>query len=157
MNLAKNFLKTITRLKDSMKVRRDTQRRNIKKHLWLTRNPWRGGGRGGILKPATPYVLSEEDFNFFANCIEEPEDTNRDSSSLEKHIRKKKLDGLKSHDYHMLMQQVLPLALCGLMKPGPRTAIMRMCKVFCWICTKVHNPAKFKSLEEDVVDNMALL
>jgi hypothetical protein len=76
---------------------------------------------------------------------------------LGKHIWKKKLGGLKSPDYHVLMQQVLPLALRGLMKPGPCLAVMRMCKVFRRICTKVYNPAEFDSLEADVAESMALL
>jgi hypothetical protein len=76
---------------------------------------------------------------------------------LGKHIWKKKLGGLKSPDYHVLMQQVLPLALRGLMKPGPCLAVMRMCKVFRRICTKVYNPAEFDSLEANVAESMALL
>ena len=69
----------------------------------------------------------------------------------------KNFGGLKSHDYHVFMQQVLPLALRGLMKPGPHMAVMRMCKVFRCLCTKVYNPASFASLEADVAENMALL
>jgi hypothetical protein len=38
MNLTKNFVETITR-KDTIKVRRDMQRKNIRKHLWLTPHP----------------------------------------------------------------------------------------------------------------------
>jgi hypothetical protein len=44
MNLAKNFLKTICRNKDTVKVRKDLQRQNIHKHLWLIANSKRGGG-----------------------------------------------------------------------------------------------------------------
>jgi hypothetical protein len=43
MNLAKNFLKTISGIKDTIKVRRDMQRRNIRRHLWLTAHNKRGG------------------------------------------------------------------------------------------------------------------
>jgi hypothetical protein len=55
------------------------------------------------------------------------------------------------------MQQVMPLALRGLLKPGPTIAVMRMCKVFCKICTKAYDLAEFQSLEVDVAKNMALL
>jgi hypothetical protein len=67
MNLAKNFLKTVVGTKDTVKVRRDLQRKNIKKHLWLVRNPRRGRK---MLKPATPYVLNDDKFKVFANTIE---------------------------------------------------------------------------------------
>jgi hypothetical protein len=144
MNLAKNYQKTKVGTKDTVKVRRDTQRKNIRKHLWIVQNPRKGGK---MLKPTAPYVLTDEEFIIFANTIESLETLTGHSSNLGKHIRSKKFGGLKSHDYHALMQQLLPLALRGLLKPGPRMAVMRMCKVFRRICTKVYNPAEFKSLE----------
>jgi hypothetical protein len=55
------------------------------------------------------------------------------------------------------MQQIMPLALRGLLKPRARMAVMRMCKIFCRICTKVYNPTDFESLQVDVAENMALL
>jgi hypothetical protein len=55
------------------------------------------------------------------------------------------------------MQQLLPLALRNLLAPGPRMAVMRMCKVFRRICAKVYNPADFTSLQLDVAESMALL
>jgi hypothetical protein len=68
------------------------------------------------------------------------------SSDLGKCIQKKNFERLKSHNYHILMQQILPLALCEL-----------MCKVFRCLCTKVYNPANFQSLKADVAKSMALL
>jgi hypothetical protein len=38
----------------------------------------------------------------------------------------KKFGGLKSHDYHVLMQQLLPLALRNVLALGPRLAVMLM-------------------------------
>jgi hypothetical protein len=149
MNVAKNFLKTITGLKDTVKVRRDLQRRGIRKHLWLTANPRRAGK---LMKPAAPYVLSDAEFDVFASTIESLRTPSRYASVLRKHIRSKKFGGLKSHDYHVLMQELMPLALRGLLKPGPRLA-----KVFRWICTKLYNPVDFESLKVDVAESMALL
>ncbi len=52
-------------------------------------------------------------------------------ASLVKHVvDKKKLGSMKSHDYHTLMQQMLPLHLQGLMAVEPRMAIMRLNCVF---------------------------
>jgi hypothetical protein len=154
MNLAKNFLKTITGKKDTVKVRRDLQRRNIRPHLWLTpdpRNPTK------MVKPAAPYVLTDAEFQVFLRCIESLKTPTGYSSDLGKHLRKKNFGVMKSHDYHVLMQQILPLALRDLMQPGPKMAVMRMCKVFRRICTRAYNPADFPSLEADVAESMALL
>jgi hypothetical protein len=110
-----------------------------------------------MLKLAMPYMLSEEDFNLFCNCIESLRTPTGHSSAFRKHIQKKKLGGLKSHDYHVLLQQVLPLVLRGLMKPGPRMAIMRVYKIFRRLCIKDYNPAEFESLQVDVAESMALV
>jgi hypothetical protein len=101
MNLAKNFLKTIVGTKDTVKVRQDMQRKNIRKHLWLVQNPRRGDK---MLKLAVPYVLTDEEFRIFANTIESLKTLTGHSSNLRKHIHSKKFGGLKSHNYHILMQ-----------------------------------------------------
>jgi hypothetical protein len=101
MNLAKNFSKTIVGTKDTVKVRQDLQQKNIKKYLWLVRNPRRGRK---MLKPAAPYVLNDDEFKVFANTIENLKTSTGHSSNLGKHIRSKKFGSLKSHNYHVFMQ-----------------------------------------------------
>ena len=96
-----------------------------------------------MLKPTTPYVLSNAEFEVFANTIEILKIPSGYLFAFGKHIRKKIFGRLKSHDYHVLMQQVMPLALCGLLKPGPRMAVMRICKVFYRVCMKVYDPTEF--------------
>jgi hypothetical protein len=152
MNLAKKFLKTISGKKDTVKVRRDLQKQNIRRHLWLTANQ-----RDKMMKPQASYVLTPTEFEVFAQTLESLKFLTGYSSNLGKHIRGKKFGALKSHDYHVLMQQLLPLALRGLLKSGARMAIMRMCKIFRRICTKVYNPTDFDSLQEDVAESMAVL
>jgi hypothetical protein len=127
MNLAKNFLKTIMGQKDIVKVTRNLQRKGICKHLWLIPNPRR---EGKLVKPAVPYVLSVAEFDVFASTLESLKTPSGYASVLRRHIRNKKFGGLKSHDYHVLMQELMPLVLQGLLKPGPRMAVMRLSKVF---------------------------
>ena len=110
-----------------------------------------------MVKPTASYVITEFEFQVFVKCIESLKTPTSYSSNLGKHLRKKNFGGLKSHDYHVLMQQILPLALRDLMQVGPRMAVMRMSKVFHRICTKVYNPAEFESLEAEVAETMSLL
>ena len=93
MNLAKNFLKTIIGKKDTVKVRRDLQRQNVRKHLWLTPNPKKPSK---MMKPRASYMLTDEEFEKFATCIESLKTPSVYSSDLEKCIRKKNFGGLKS-------------------------------------------------------------
>jgi hypothetical protein len=154
MNIAKNFLKTITRKEDSVKVRQDLQRKGIRKHLWLAANPRRGGK---MLKPKAPYVLSNAEFETFASTLEMLKMPSGYASDFGKHVQSKKFGAFKSHNYHVLIQHILPLALRGLLSPRERMAMMRMCKVFRRICTKVYDPVEFQSLEVDVAESMVLL
>ena len=43
------------------------------------------------------------------------------------------------------------------MKPRPHMAVIKICKVFRRLYTKVYNPAEFSSLETEVAERMALL
>jgi hypothetical protein len=154
MNIAKNFLKTITGKKDTVKVRRDLQRQGLRRHLWLVSNP-RSGEK--MLKPAAPYDLSDHEFEVFASTLELVKIPSGYASSFGKHIHSKKYGALKSHDYHVLIQNLLPLAIQGLLQPTARVAVMRMYKVYRRICSKVYDPSQFQFLLNDVVENMALL
>jgi hypothetical protein len=110
-----------------------------------------------MMKPHAPYVLTAEEFEVFVQTIESLKMPSGYSSSLGKHIRGRKFGSLKSHNYHVLMQQIMVLALRGLLTEGARMAVMRMCKIFRRLCTKVYNPADFDSLQADVAESMALL
>jgi hypothetical protein len=90
MNLAKNFLKTSVGMKDTVKVGRDLQWKNIRKYLWLARNPRRGRK---MLKLAAPYVLNDDEFKVFASTIKNLKTPIGHSSNLGKHIRSKKFGG----------------------------------------------------------------
>jgi len=100
----------------------------------------------GDNKPDVDNVLFEQEYKQFVDIIAFVKILSRYSSSFGKHIKAKKIGSLKSHDYHILMQQLMPLALRGLLKPRPCLAVMRMCKIFRRICTKVYNLAEFESL-----------
>jgi hypothetical protein len=152
MNLTNKFLKTIMEKNDTVKVRRDLRKRNIRRHLWFTANR-----RGKMMKPQASCVLTTAEFEVFARTLESVKMPTGYSSNLGKHIRGQKFGALKPHDYHVLMQQLLPLVLWGLLKPGARMVVMQMCKIFRRIYTKVYNPANFDSLELDVVESMPLL
>jgi hypothetical protein len=152
-NLAKNFLKTICRNKDAMKVGRDLQGRGLRWHLWLTNNPLRPMK---MFKLATLYVLFDEDFRKFANCIKLMKTSKGYAPTLGKHIRRRSLWGL-----NRLITTYYCSRFCHLLRillqPGPRLAVLRMYKVFRRICTKVYNPADFNSLKANVAESMALL
>jgi hypothetical protein len=76
---------------------------------------------------------------------------------MAQYIRWKTFEGFKSHDYNVLMHQILPLALRGLLDHGPWMAIIRISKVFRRICNKVWNPFEIESLWLNILVSLALL
>jgi len=61
-----------------------------------------------------------------------------------------KLVGLKSHDCHVLMQQLLAMAIRDILPNKVRLAITRLSFFFNTICSKVVDPVKLDELENKV-------
>ena len=60
-----------------------------------------------------------------------------------------KLVGLKSLDCHVLMQQLLAMAIRDILPNKFRLAITRLCFFFNAICRKVLDPVKLDELESE--------
>lgn len=67
-----------------------------------------------------------------------------------------KVSGLKSHDCHVLMQQLLPVALKGLLPKAPRNAIMRLCYFFNRLCQRIIDREAMLKLEDELVETLCL-
>ncbi|GJU17457.1 putative transposon, En/Spm-like protein [Tanacetum coccineum] len=68
-----------------------------------------------------------------------------------------KLIGLKSHDYHMLMQEFLPIAIRSIMHPPTRYAIIRFCFFFKSICSKEIILQELDKMQAELVVTLCLL
>jgi hypothetical protein len=77
--------------------------------------------------------------------------------ALRKHIMEKKLGSKKSHDWHIFMQQLMSLALRGLINGHVRLGLMRFRRVFHNICGKVWGPIDLPTLREDVATTFSIL
>ena len=62
-----------------------------------------------------------------------------------------KLLGLKSHDCHVLMQQLLPVAIRGILPKNVTYTLTRLCFFFNAICSKVIDIEKLDQLENEAV------
>ncbi|XP_062119426.1 uncharacterized protein LOC133833422 [Humulus lupulus] len=67
-----------------------------------------------------------------------------------------RLQGLKSHDCHVLMQQMLPIAIRGLLENPVRNAIIRMCFFFNALCSKVIDVSKLEVIQLEIVKTLCL-
>jgi hypothetical protein len=68
----------------------------------------------------------------------------------------KKLGLMNSHDWHVLMQQLMPLTLRGLMDVRVCLSLMHLSRVYCNICVKVWDPIDLPTLREDVAITLSM-
>ena len=139
---------------DIVVVRRDMVVVNIHSNLWPI--PL---GSGELELPPTPYVMTADERQTFVGIIQELKAPTSYASSLKKRIHPEtnKMKGLKAHDYHILMQQVLPLCVRTILPKGPRLAIIRLSRVFQRICAKTLDPSSMKELREEAAMTLCIL
>lgn len=68
-----------------------------------------------------------------------------------------KMNGLKSNDCHVLMQQLLPFAIKGVLDVKVRRTILSLCHFFNELCSKVVDVSKLGKLQSDIVLTLCLL
>ncbi|WCJ36597.1 hypothetical protein M5689_021378 [Euphorbia peplus] len=72
-------------------------------------------------------------------------------------LQDSRISNLKSHDCHVIMQLLLPIALRSVLDKPVRIAIIRFCLFFKAICSKVIDPSSLKKVQLDLVDTLCLL
>ncbi|XP_010484854.1 PREDICTED: uncharacterized protein LOC104763136 [Camelina sativa] len=136
--------------KDGVKARKDLAEMGIRRNLHTQTR-----GKKIYLPPAAYWFSKDEKIRFckrlakfrgpdgycanIANCV-----------SLDPPV----IIGLKSHDHHVLMQNLLPIALRGLLPKGPRVVITRLCNYFNRLCQRVIDPKKLITLVSEFVETM---
>jgi len=103
--------------------------------------------------PPACYTMSTTEKRSFCQCLctmKVPQGYSSNIKSLVS-VTELKLVGLKSHDCHVLMQQILHVAIRGTLPKKVRVAITRLCFIFNAICAKVIDPKQLDDLENEVV------
>ncbi|KAL0536781.1 hypothetical protein IC582_025742 [Cucumis melo] len=147
MNIVGTLLDLPDKSKDGMNSRLDLVEMNIRPEL----APIVTDNRTYI--PAACYTLSREEKYWFYKTLAEikvPEGYSSNNRSLVS-LNDLKLNGLKSHDCHVLMQQLLPIAIRSILPKNVRYTISRLCFFFNAICAKSFSVSELDALQEDIV------
>ena len=98
--------------------------------------------------PAAHYTLSKKERTTFCRCLQRVKVPQGYSSNVSKLVSMQDLKpiGLKSHDCHVLIQQLLPVAIRGILPKNVRFSIARLCSFFNSICKKVIDPQNLEEL-----------
>ncbi|CAM8957154.1 unnamed protein product [Rhodiola kirilowii] len=105
--------------KDGLKARLDMLDMNIRTKL----APQTEGKRTYL--PPSCTTLSKNEKKILCGCLKGVKVPYGYSSNIASLVSMKdlRLNGLKSHDYHVLIQQLLPIAIRGVLSPKVRSAI----------------------------------
>ena len=111
-----------------------------------------------ILPPA-PHTLSKKEKNIlcrFLFTLKVP-DGYRPNPRNNVSMKDLKIHSMKSHDFHVLMQQILLVALCHVLPKLVQNTICRLCFIYRQICVKMMDPTNLDNLKDDVGENLCLI
>ncbi|KAL4011090.1 hypothetical protein IC575_028137 [Cucumis melo] len=147
MNIVGTLLDIPGKSKDEMNSRLDLVEMNIRPES----APMVTGNRTYI--PAACYTLSREEKYRFCKTLSEIKVPEGYSSNIRGlvFLDDLKLNDLKSHDCHVLMQQLLPIVIRLILPKNVRYTISRLCFFFNAICAKSFSVSELDALQEDIV------
>ncbi|XP_020090215.1 uncharacterized protein LOC109711523 isoform X3 [Ananas comosus] len=157
-NVSDNILGTLLNLdgktKDNLKARCDLQDIGIRHEL----HPQSVDSNKIYLPPAC-FVMSLKDRDEFLKVLKNVKVPDGYSSNISRCIQLKqhKITGLKSHDSHILMQQLLVVALRGALPKVVVAPLIDLCCIFRELCSKTLNVQELERLESRSVETLCHL
>lgn len=152
-NIAEVVLKFLFGDKDTAESRRDLQHMGVRRELWLRPR----ANRNMFVKPHAPYVFTDAERKIFIEEVSAIRTPTGYGSALSKHLWKSKFSGLKSHDFHCLIQQIIPVLSRTLLQPFERTTLIRLGKCLNRICARVVDKRELSALKLYVAETMCYL
>nr|GEX43312.1 hypothetical protein [Tanacetum cinerariifolium] len=152
-SLVRTLLNVPGKTKDGMNARLDLAELGIKPELFARHE------EDKTTLPPIGYILTNAKKDIFCETLSNirvPQGYCSNFSSLVS-LKDRKIIGLKSHDYHMLMQEFLPIVIRLIMHPPTRYAIIRFCFFFKVICRKEISLQELDELQLELVMTLCLL
>ncbi|XP_059624867.1 uncharacterized protein LOC132268136 isoform X2 [Cornus florida] len=156
-NVCESIIGTLLNIKgkskDGLKSQMDLKGMGIRGDL----HPQESKGKHYL--PPAPHTLKKEEKQLFCKRLQQLKLPDGYSSNIGTHISldECKFTGLKSHDYHVLMQQLLPVALRDILPKGPRNAIFRLCAYFNEVCQMVIDKNSLEKQEKEIAETLCML
>ncbi|KAM6593623.1 hypothetical protein CsatA_001328 [Cannabis sativa] len=115
-------------------------------------------GKHTYLPPAA-FTLSKEEKQAVCNSFAKMKVPDGYSSNVRNLVcmEELKLMGMKSHDCHTLMQQLLPIAIRSVLPKKVRQTLTKVCIFFNQLCGKELEMKKLNSLHDDIVKTLCNL
>ena len=156
-NISSNILGIVLdikgKTKDTLKGHFDLVDMNIRHNL----HPYIENGK--LKMPVATYTLSPQEKIAFCNFLSNLRVPDGFSSNISRcvNINEKKISGLKCHDHHILLQQILPVAIRGLLPKFVCEPLIELSNFFRNLCSKSLKVQDLKQLEDDIIMTLCKL
>ncbi|KAL4021062.1 hypothetical protein IC575_019851 [Cucumis melo] len=146
-NLFGTLLNIDGKTKDTINAHLDLEDLNIRKELHLQRQGTK------LIKPHPTYTLTGSeriDFCKFLKSVKFPDGFVSNISRCVS-VNDGKLWGLKTHDSHILLQQLIPIVVRAYLHKDVCTTVVELCNFFRDLCAKTIRVSDLNRLEADIV------
>ncbi|XP_028954422.1 uncharacterized protein [Malus domestica] len=145
-NVVGTLLDMDKKSKDGLAARADLEILNIRHG----QHPRREGNR--TFRPPALFTLKREEKTAFCEVLATIRVPDGYSSNLSRcvHVNERKIHGLKSHDCHVLMQQLLPLAIRAVLPKSVTMILLELSAIFRQLCSKKESKEGFKQLNSRI-------
>ena len=150
-NVTDNIMATLLDLagktKDTYQARLDLKAMGIRSELHLVHK-----GVDTVEMPAACYNMTTSEKDGFLQVLKDVRVPDGYASNISRRVnlKERKISGLKSHDDHILMQQLLPIALRGSLPSQVTRPLIKLSCYFREICSKTLTVLDLENLEKDI-------
>ena len=150
-NVCENIWGTLLDIEDKAKdhynSRRDLREMGIRKELHpIETEP------GKVYLPPSSFAMDKKQKTMFCNVLKKVKVPDGYAANVSRCVRVKppRISRIKSHDNHILMQQLMPIALRKTLPKSVRYPLIRLSRYFRQLCSKVICPQDVVRLESEI-------
>jgi hypothetical protein len=109
--------------------------------------------------PPAPYSMTSEEKKLFCKVLNGVKFPDGYASDIRRNVQvnEKKIIGFKSHDNHVILQQLLPLAVRRILPENVSAALIRVSNFFKQIYSPVIRVSDMQKLEVEIAETICLL
>jgi hypothetical protein len=135
-------------MKDNMNTRRDLA--NICDHTSLEA---RANPRGNLTRPRAPYYFKPKERKKMIKWLKTLKFLDCYTANIKRavNISTGKLNGLKNHDYHIIMERLMSVIFCGYLNVNLWKAFTELSYFYMQICAKEVSKAMMQKLEKEIM------
>jgi hypothetical protein len=156
-NVCAALFRTFTNCKgskaDSVSVQKAFEEMNMRPDLHAKEDGFDAKGNVKWKYKAAPWRWTVEEYDSIIEIIKKIRTpTGYGSSFLYKFSEKRQIVGMKTHDYHNLLHDILPIAIRGTLDKDIRSIVYRLGELFRWLCAKEINKSEIPTKREEATE-----